>query len=112
VRAAHTGDGGHQVEVAASAAWRTVKQTANEGQTANYSRIRSDVFGIVRVATTPGVRNVSFGYTFRQFGAPKTMQWFDQRPGLGGRYFAKIAVSDDYKVVASDAGYLIVSPIG
>ena len=88
------------------------KQTANEGQTASYSRVWSDVFGIVRVATTPGIRNASFGYTFRVNGQVQTNQWFDNRVGLKGRYFAKVAASDDYKIVANDAAYLIVSPIG
>jgi hypothetical protein len=41
----------------------------------------------------------------------RTSQWFDDRVGVAGRYYAKVAVSDDYKVVANDTGYLIVSPI-
>lgn len=86
--------------------------TANAGQTASYSRIWSDVFGIVRVATRPSIRNAAFGYTFRLNGAPKSFQWFDGRAGYDGRWFAKVTVSDDEKVVASDTGYLITTPIG
>lgn len=88
------------------------KDTANVGQTASYSRIWSDVFGIVRVAARPSIRNAAFGYTFRVDGKPFATQWFDGRPGLKGRWFAKVAVSDDYKVVANDTGYLITTPIG
>lgn len=87
------------------------KDTANEGQTAAYSRIWSDVFGIVRVASRPSIRNAAFGYVFRH-GSPYSIQWFDQRKGLVGGYFAKNTVSEDTKVIAGDTGYLITTPIG
>jgi hypothetical protein len=88
------------------------KQTANEGQTASYSRIWSDVFGIVRVASTASVRNAAFAYTLRVNGQPRATQWFKPELGLKGRYFAKVTTSDAYQVVANDTGYLIASPIG
>jgi hypothetical protein len=87
------------------------KDTANSGQTASYSRVWSNVFGVIRVAKRPTIRNASFGYTFRLNGAPKSYQWFDGRSGYDGRWFGKVTVSDDYKVVASDTGYLITTPI-
>jgi len=88
------------------------QDTANSGQTVSYSRIWSDVFGVVRVAMRPTIRNASFAYRFLVDGAPKATQWYDQRPGLDGRYYAKVAVSEDMKVVAADTGWLITTPIG
>lgn len=88
------------------------KDTANEGQTASYSRIWSDVFGVVRVATRPGLRNASFGYTMRFKGRISTNQWFKQDAGAEGGYFTRVSYSDDYKVVAADTGYLLTTVIG
>lgn len=84
------------------------QDTANSGQTASYSRIWGDYFGIVRVARRPTLRNASFGYTMRLQGDPLTYQWFDQTVGKGGGYYAKVAVSEDHKVVAGDTSFLIV----
>lgn len=88
------------------------EDTANSGAAASYGRIWTDVFGMVRVAQRPSIRNAAFGYTFRLNGAPKAYQWFDGRKGYDGRWFSKVTVCDDYKVVASDTGYLITTPIG
>lgn len=87
------------------------KDTANEGQTASYSRVWSDVFGVMRVARRPNVRNASFGYTLRH-GNPFSTQWYDPRKGKVGGYFAKVAVSETHKIVASDTGYLLTTVIG
>jgi hypothetical protein len=87
------------------------KDTANEGQAAGtYSRIWSDVFGLVRVATRPSLRNAAFGYTLRN-GPLRTITWFDQRAGVAGGYYGKVTESRDEKVVAADTGYLITTPI-
>jgi len=86
--------------------------TANIGQTASYARMWTDVFGMVRVAQRPTIRNASFGYTFRLNGQTKSTQWYDGRLGYDGRWFSKVAVSDDYKVVAADTGYLLTTPVG
>jgi hypothetical protein len=89
------------------------EDTANKGQTASYSRIwGSNTFGMVRVAQRPSIRNASFGYTFRMNGTVKSFQWFDGRAGYDGRWYSKVAVSDDEKVVASDTGYLLTTVIG
>lgn len=82
------------------------EDTANIGQTASYGRIWGKDFGIVRVAKRPTLRNASFGYTLRMKSHPLTQQWFDPKAGLAGSYFAKVGVSEDHKVVASDTGYL------
>lgn len=87
------------------------KDTANETATASYSRIWSDVFGVVRVAARPSTRNAAWGYTFRH-GPLRTTTWFDQRLGVAGGYFGKVTESRDEKIVAADTGYLITTPIG
>lgn len=86
------------------------EDTANEGQTASYGRIWGKVFGVVRVATSPGPRTAAFGYTFRH-GQKTTMQWFDPAPGVKGGYYAKVGLEEDHKIVASDTGFLITTAI-
>jgi len=87
------------------------KDTANSGATASYSRIWGDVFGLVRVATSPSIRNASFGYTFRA-GPPVSAQWQDPTLGPKGGYYGKVAVCEDHKVIAGDTGWLYTTPIG
>ncbi len=84
--------------------------SANEGTTASYSRIWGKQLGIVRVAASPGIRNASFGYTFRH-GAKKTTQWFDPAVGIEGGYFNKVGLAEDHKIVAADTGYLYTTVI-
>lgn len=89
------------------------QDTANEGQTAAYSRMwPSGIFGVVRVATRPSLRTASFGYTMRHRGEVNTDQWFDPSIGTKGGYYARVSVSDDYKVVAADTGYLLTTVTG
>jgi hypothetical protein len=87
------------------------KDSANEGQTASYARVWGDVFGLVRVAATPSVRNASFGYTFR-FGQIDTAQVFDQMIGTKGGWWTKASVDEVHKVVAPETSYLITTVIG
>ncbi|HEY1956702.1 MAG TPA: hypothetical protein VGH28_13875 [Polyangiaceae bacterium] len=85
------------------------QDTANSGQTAAFSRIWPNCFGIARVAP-PGVRNVSFGRTFR-FGQVQTDQWYDPSLGTKGGYYARVSTHEDHHVIANDAGYLIATPV-
>jgi hypothetical protein len=84
--------------------------TANEGQTASYSRIWGKNFGILRVADRASIRNASFGYTFR-FGQKSTTEWFDPKPGVAGGYYAKVGLQECHEIVAADAGYLYTTVI-
>lgn len=86
-------------------------QTANEGQTASYSRIWGNHFGIIRVASTPTKRSAGFAARFRKRTDPIVTEWFDGRAGKSGGYYMKNAVSEDAKIVASFAGYLVVNAI-
>jgi hypothetical protein len=87
------------------------KDTANAGQTASYSRIWGDVFGMVRVASSPGIRNAAWGYTFVMGGQRRTDVWFDNTLGTEGGYYGRVTTKEDHKVVAGDTGYLLTSVI-
>lgn len=87
------------------------QDNANEGQSASYGRIWGDVFGLVRVATAPSVRNASFGNTMR-FGGIDTAQVFDAITGAKGGWLAKATVEEDHVIVAPDTGYLLTTVIG
>jgi hypothetical protein len=87
------------------------QDTAVEGQTPSYSRVWSNVFGMVRVARRPSIRNASFAMTFRH-GNPLSTQWFDQTIGHGGGFFSKVSVSEQHKGIAADTGYLLTTVIG
>lgn len=90
---------------------RARKDTANEGQTASYSRIWPDSFGIVRVATAPSLRNASFGFSVME-KAPVQRLWFDPKSGEEGGWYTQGSLADQQLVVAGDTGYLITTPTG
>jgi hypothetical protein len=90
---------------------RARNDTANEGQAATYANIWGKEFGIAAVATTPSRRSLGFGFTLRFKGARTTHQWFDPSLGTRGGYYVKVAVEEDHKVTASDAGWLYTTVI-
>jgi hypothetical protein len=83
------------------------KQTANQGQTASFSRIWGLDFGMVRVARRATKRSAHFCSLFRMNGDPVTTEWYDPRVGKTGGNYAKVGVSEDAKIVAGDCGYII-----
>ena len=87
------------------------QDTANEGQTAAYSRIWGKVFGLVRVAAAPTIRSAQFASTLRLKGDPITDQWWDPSLGKSGGYFGRVGLSEDYKIIASDTGFLYTAAI-
>lgn len=88
------------------------QDTANIGQTASYGRMLTDkVFGILSVAQSPTVRSAHFGSTFRLQGTPVSTQWLTPDVGVSGGMYARVAVLEDHKVVAGDAGYLVTSAV-
>lgn len=85
------------------------EDTANEGQSASYSRIVStDVFGIVRVAA-PSKRNAGFGFNFRFKGEMNNLTWYKEEEGTRGAYYNQQTCDEVYKVVAPDTGWLITN---
>jgi hypothetical protein len=89
---------------------RARKDTANEGQTASYSRIWSDVFGIARVVA-PSPRNAGFGFTFQDAPTQSDLS-YELMDGAKGGYYARSTHADNELVVASECGYLVTTPIG
>jgi hypothetical protein len=86
------------------------EDTANSGQTASYARMSTaEVFGIYSVAERPGLNTLHWGSTFRVNGDPVTNQWFEPDLGKAGGIYARVSVSEDHKVVAPLAGFLITS---
>ena len=84
--------------------------TANEGQAAAYARIWNDVFGIVRVANRPGLRNATFGATLQ--GKPnRTDTWYEIADGSQGAWWTRVSRQDQEKVICADCGYLLTTPI-
>lgn len=87
---------------------RAREDTANIGQTASYSRMWStDFFSILTVAIRPTIRSLHFGSTFRINGDPVTNEWQDPSVGKRGGVMARVAVSEDHKLVAGDAAFFI-----
>lgn len=97
--------------------------SANIAQSASYSRLWGNKFGVMRVSTTPQLRNASFGYTFRWTGRGNasvpggfpggvfSQMWYDQKEGTIGAYFYKRAHYEDRIIVANDTGFLWETPI-
>lgn len=90
---------------------RARKDTANIGQTASYSRIWSDVLGVVRVMQTPSIRNAAFGLTIQDMDRQSETFW-EPSEGNRGCYKVKAYHSDQEKVIAPECGYLVTTPIG
>jgi hypothetical protein len=86
------------------------KDTANEGQTASYSRIWGNYFGVTRVADRATIRNAGWGATFR-FGSVLTRVWFDPRISTEGGYYSQVSTHEDHNIQAADTGYLVTTPI-
>lgn len=86
------------------------QDTANEGQTASYSRIWGKYFGVMRVAERATIRNAGWGMTIR-FGQVMTRVWFDPKISTEGGYYGQVSTHEDHNVQAQDNGYLITSPI-
>ena len=63
-----------------------------------------------RVRSSPSPRNATFGNTFRWQGE-RTRVWFEQKLFTDGGYVAQHSHHEDYKVIASDTGVLVTTPI-
>lgn len=84
--------------------------TANEGQTASYSRIWGKFFGVTRVADRATTRNAGWGATLR-FGAQITRVWFDSSISTEGGYYSQVSTHEDHNIQAADTAYLLSTVI-
>lgn len=82
------------------------KTTSVEGQTTTYGRIWGKHCAALHVAPSPGLKTISFGYTFSET-RKMTQRAFDAKRGVKGADYIKVAWNSDEKIVASDVGYMI-----
>jgi len=80
--------------------------TTKRGQAASYSRIWGKHCMAFHTNPSPGIKQVSFGYTFSE-NQGQTFRSFDGKRGEKGATYIKDAWNEDRKVVAADLGYLI-----
>jgi hypothetical protein len=85
--------------------------TAQEGQTSSYSRLWGNGFNIIAVADSPSRRSASFSYTFQDAPTQSDQMWMLEK-GMKGGYMCRSSQCDQTKIVASLAGYRIITPIG
>lgn len=90
---------------------RARKDTANRGQTAAYSRMWPDVFGIYRVSQSTTTRNAAFGYTIQDKPTQQDLQFLLER-GAKGKWQARATHADTQKIVCADCAYLVTTPVG
>lgn len=88
------------------------QDTANSGQAESISRIWPDVFGIVRVAENPSLRNAVFGYTPRFKNEIITKTWYDPKTDSRGAYWIQQTTDEDHIIVAPETGFLLTTVIG
>jgi len=80
--------------------------TSKEGQTPAYARLWGKHCAALYVEPNPGIRSITFGGTFVEM-LRQTQRDFDQKRGIKGAHFLKVAWNSDEKIVASDLGYFI-----
>lgn len=89
---------------------RARKITSKPGQTDVYARVWGKHCAALYVNPTPGLKSISFGYTFAET-QKMTQKYFDPKRGVKGATFIKTAWNSDEKVVANDVGYMIENAI-
>ncbi len=94
-------------EVLVGEAWQIA---TNPGQTDVATRVWGKVFGMVRVANSPSARCLHFASSFT-WGPMTVQEFIDEKPGRFGAWTLKNSHSTDEKVVADDAGAIVVTPI-
>jgi hypothetical protein len=84
--------------------------TAQVGQTSNYSRMWSSHFAVVAIADSPSRRHASFSYTFQDAPTQSDQLWQLEK-GMKGSYMCRSSHCDQHKITAALSGYRIVTPI-
>jgi hypothetical protein len=84
--------------------------TTKEGQTPAYARLWGKHCAALYVEKNPGIRSITFGVTFCEM-LRQTQRDFDQKRGVKGAHYIKVAWNSDEKVIASDLGYFIETAV-
>lgn len=80
--------------------------TTKEGQTPTYARLWGKHCAALYVEKNPGIRTITFGVTFSEMLRETQRDW-DQKRGVKGAHYLKVAWNSDEKIIASDLGYFI-----
>lgn len=84
--------------------------TANIGQTPTLVRAWGKHAALLRVTPNPGVKTLTWGATFVETER-NVYQEVDQKRGVKGSLFTKVAWNSDEKIIASDAGYFFENAV-
>jgi hypothetical protein len=85
--------------------------TANRGQTANYTRMWPDVLGFYRVSTGVTTRNAAFGYTIQDQPTQQDLQFLLEQ-GAKGKWQGRASHADTQQIVCNDCAYLVTNVLG
>jgi len=80
--------------------------STKEGQTPSYTRLWGKHCTVLYVEKSPGIKSISFGFTFSEM-LRQAQREFDTKRGIKGAHYIKVAWNSDEKVIASDLGYFI-----
>jgi hypothetical protein len=84
--------------------------SAKEGLTPVYSNIWANSLGVYSVSTLKGFNKIGFGVSIE---SPRFQtSWYENGTGGRGGFWTQIALADTQHIVAGDAGYLVLTPIG
>lgn len=87
---------------------RLTYDTANEGQTASYSRVwGTNVFALVVVPATQGGDVSGFAVNFQLQDGIRVRRYFVEDEGYGGTEYVQVEHGDDTQVVQNDMGAII-----
>ncbi len=87
---------------------RLTYDTANEGQTASYSRVwGSTTFALIVVPATQGADVSGFAVNFQLQGGLRVRRYFKEEEGYGGTEYVQVEHGDDLKAVQNDMGAII-----
>lgn len=80
--------------------------TSKEGQTPTFSRLWGKNCAALYVQANPGIKSITFGLTFSEM-LRQTQRDFDQKRGVKGAHYFKVAWNSDEHVIAPDLGYFL-----
>lgn len=89
---------------------RAKYNSAEQGQTATYTRLWGKHMAALHVVPNPGIKSITFGVTFAE-SLKRTTKTFDGKRGVKGAHHIKVTWNSTEKVVASDLGYLITDAV-
>lgn len=84
--------------------------TSNPGQAAIYDRLWGKHAAAFYIEPEPSIKSITFGATFVETNR-LTLRGFDEKKGIKGAHYIKVAWNSDEKIIASDLGYFIQNAV-